>query len=393
LLFSTPISWSSTKKRTSLFGEAVCDHNLNLSSVWIANRLASAWKLFFLTSWGRFQGRFDNILDDLKRHEKQIDQEANAYNIAEAKFMRENLQEWRQESLAKVSQYEEEQTASQLQAICCWLKNNETDQSVIFDQVSSEGSKHPGTCSWLLKNSKISSWLRSHADNPFVWLRGNPGSGKSVIASQLVKFLNNKNSLVITHFCTYSYASSVQYDEVLKSLLFQMACSSGHLVAHIYGRHVVDKKSVSVLGLEQLLKTAITALSDDLGQDQIIYLIIDGLDEVAPEKQSRLINLMDRISRSHQPSGAACKILVATCATQLLKKCLGKKPTVSLSDEKENLRYAIGTYAEQRLKAQRHRFSELSLQDSDLVDIARQIGRKADGEHIAELISLESNYR
>src|SRR5436190_17771839 len=115
-----------------------------------------------------------------------------------------------------------------------------------------------------------------------------------------------------------------------------MICSSGNLVAHIYGRYVVDKKPASILVLEQLLQTAIPVLSDDLGQDQTIYVIIDGLDEVDPEKQNRLINLMDRISKIHQSSGAACKVLVASCSTQLLKKTLRKKTTVSLSDEKEN---------------------------------------------------------
>ncbi|KAI3324875.1 NACHT domain protein [Xylariaceae sp. AK1471] len=338
----------------------------------------NAWKLFFLTSWGRFQGRFDNILHDLKRHEEQLDREANAYNIVEAKAMRESLREWRQESLAKVNQEEEEQTTRQLQGICSWLRNNDTDQPVIFDQISSEASRHPGTCSWILSQTTMACWLSNQTNNPFVWLQGNPGCGKSVIASQLVNFLSTQNSIVITYFCTSSYASSTQYDEILKSLLSQMIRNNGQLTAYVYGQYV-GKKAASIVVLEQLLQLATTALLDDLGHGRTVHVIIDGVDDIHVEKQGRFLSLMNRISRDSRPNGASCKVLVVSRATHLVRKCLRKKTVVSLSDEKVKLTEAIGKYAEQRLKAHRYKFTELDLQELELVDIARQIARKADG--------------
>jgi hypothetical protein len=338
--------------------------------------------VFFLTSWGRFQRRFNNILEDLARHGEQIDKEANAYNIAEAKNMRQSLEAWRQDSLAKLVRDEEEQTANELRVICTWLKKNETDQLIIFDKISSEGSNHPGTCSWVLQHPKISSWLRNQSDMTFLWLQGNPGTGKSVIAGQLVHFLNSsQRSLVVSHFCTYSYTSSTQYDQILKSLLFQLVRANCDLVAHIYGRYIVEKRSASVPVLEQLLQTVITALSGDLDRSQSIHMIIDGLDEIDAEKQGRLINLMQRVLKAQKFRGAACKVLVSCRTSQLLKRALGKKPTVSLSDEKDSLEHAIRTYAEQKLKAQRYRLSELGLQDYDLEDIGQSIARKADGTY------------
>jgi hypothetical protein len=341
-----------------------------------------AWKLFFLTSWGRFQRRFDNILEDLTKHEEQIDKEANIYNIAEARNMRQNLEAWRQESLAQITRDEEEQTTSQLQAVCSWLKRNESDQLLIFDNISAQGSKHPGTCSWVLKHPAILSWLQNESDIPFIWLQGNPGTGKSIIAGQLITFLNaSEKSLVVSHFCTYSYISSTQYEEILKSLLFQLVHVNSDLVAHLYGRYVVDKKSASVLVLEQLLQTVITALLEDLGQGQSIYMIIDGLDQVDTEKQRQLVNLMDRFLKGQQLRGAACKVLVSCRTSHLLKRILRKKATVSLSDEKNNLNHPIRTYAEQKLKAQRYRLSQLGLQDRDLADIGQSIATKSDGTY------------
>lgn len=341
-----------------------------------------AWKLFFFTSWGRFQGRFDNILDDLKRHEDQLDREANAYNIAEAKKMRENLQEWREESLAKTNQEDKEQHARQLQSICSWLRVNESDQVVIYDQVSAEASRHPGTCSWVLTQATIASWLSNQRNNQFVWLQGNPGCGKSVISTQIVNFLSAQSSIVISHFCNSSYISSTQYDEVLKTLLFQIIRHSSPMTAYVYGQYI-GKRTASILVLEQLLQLATTALSDDLGDGRTMHIIVDGVDDLDVEKQKRFLALMNRIFRDslRRPNSAACKVLVASRITHLIRECLRKKTVVSLSDEKHKLTGAIARYSEQRLKAHRSRFAELYLQDSDLVSIARQISQKADGKN------------
>ncbi|KAH8690624.1 NACHT domain protein [Talaromyces proteolyticus] len=341
----------------------------------------SGWRIFFLTSWGRFQRRFDSILEDLARHEQQIDKEANAYNIFEARNMRKALEEWRQENLAKVKHEEEEQTARQLEAICRWLKKNETDQSLIFDRASTEGSKHPGTCSWVTKNSKISTWLRNdQSDVPFIWLQGNPGTGKTVIVGQLIKFLNSSpTSFVVSHFCTYSYASSIQYDEILKSLLFQMLLANSDAVAHIYGVYVVERKQTSILLLEQLLQTAITAWLEDRGHQHTLHMLVDGLDEVDSEKQNRIINVMNRILKASPLRSGTLKVLFSSRSSQLLNRALRKKPTISLSDEKDSLELGICAYAEQRLKAQTHRLSQLGLQDADFADIGQSIARRADG--------------
>ncbi|KAI0804447.1 hypothetical protein GGR55DRAFT_691036 [Xylaria sp. FL0064] len=339
----------------------------------------SAWKQFFLTSWGRFQGRFNHILDDLKRHEDQLDKEANAYNIVEARSLRESLREWRQESLAKAKQEEEEQHARQLQAICSWLRVNNTEQTVIFDQISSEALRHPGTCSWILTQHHIACWLSNQSDSPFIWLQGNPGCGKSVIASQIVTFLSTKESTVIPYFCTPSYVLSTQY-EILKSILFQMTRNSDQMTAYVYGQ-CVGKKTPGIPVLEQLCRTAATALCEDHGHGRTIYLVVDGLDDLDMARQKQFLKLMNRIYKdaSHHAIGAAYKILVASRRTHTIRAYLDKKTVVSLSDEKAKLTEAISRYAEQRLKAQRSRFAELHLQDLELVDIARQVAHKADG--------------
>jgi hypothetical protein len=338
------------------------------------------WKVLFLTSWGRFQRRFDNIIDDLKRHEEQVDREANAYHIAEAKDTREKLEVWRQDALAKLARDEEEQTARHLQTISTWLKLDETDQVAIFDKVSTEGAKYSETCGWILKNSTMVSWLKPQPETPFVWLQGNPGTGKSIIVGKLVNFVRaSQKSLVVTHFCTSSYATSTQYDKILKSLLFQLVYANDDLIAHIYWEYVVGKKIASVAALEQLLTTIVTALLGKPGQSQVIHVFLDGLDEFEAEKQRQVVNLMRKVASGAKASGAVFKVLVSCRISPLLEKALRKHPVVSLSDQKECLEEAIWTYASHRLTADAHRLSQLGLRGSDLTDMGRRIARKADG--------------
>lgn len=295
------------------------------------------------------------------------------------------MEEWRRESLATIQKAEEEQTARQFAAINSWVKSNEVDQLFIFDRISTEGSNHPGTCSWVLDNPRLSSWLRAdQSDTTCIWLQGNPGTGKSIISGQLVGFLKaSHKSLVACHFCTYSYTSSIQYDELLKSLLLQLLRASSDLVAHIYEGYVIGRKSVSLSVLEQLMQTAITVLAEDLGRKQSIHMIIDGLDEMEADKQKRLVGLMNGILKSQSIDRATFKVLFSSRRSQCLEYGLRKKPAVILGDEKDNLEHAICTYAEQRLKAKSHRFSQLGLSDHDFIDIGKSIAKKADGEFTA----------
>ncbi|KAI1109754.1 hypothetical protein F5Y14DRAFT_455694 [Nemania sp. NC0429] len=219
----------------------------------------------------------------------------------------------------------------------------------------------------------IASWLSYQSSSPFVWLRGSPGYGKSVIASQIFNFLSAQGSIVVSHFCTSAYASSMQYDEVLKSMLVQIIRNSGHMASYVYG-HYVRKRAASLPVLEQLSQIGAAALSDDLGHGRTVYVVIDGLDDLNVEKQKTFLSLLSRLSRDSlsRQNSALFKILVVARPTHLINECLRKRTVVSLSSEKDKLTEAIARYSEQRSNAYRSRFS-------DSVSIARQVAGKADG--------------
>lgn len=106
----------------------------------------TGWRLLFLTSWGRFQRRFDNILEDMRRHESLIDSEANARDISQATKMRQELRAWKEESLENIRTQDRQQSAKEFMTVASWLQVNESDQISIFESTYELSLFFPSLC-------------------------------------------------------------------------------------------------------------------------------------------------------------------------------------------------------------------------------------------------------
>ncbi|KAH7170201.1 hypothetical protein EDB81DRAFT_908734 [Dactylonectria macrodidyma] len=303
----------------------------------------NSWKLLFLTTWGRFQRRFENILEDLKRHGQLIDTEANAYNISEEQKMRQDLRSWQKRVSPR-----------------SWLNLNESDQLIIFSSVSTQGSEYPGTCEWVLQNPKVRSWCQRKPDTAILWLQGAPGSGKSVLSSQLINFMKAAKSFVIHHFCNSLYATSTTYEHILKSMLVQLLRKDDDLVAYVYQECVV-----------------------------VHLVIIDGLDECEPKTQTTLTNLINQITKSSIPGGITCKVLVSSRISSIALGRLRKRQVISLTEEKDSMRSAIRQYICHRLQVLHERFSQLGIEQSELDEIQDMIINKTDGMFLYARLILD----
>ncbi|KAL7967437.1 hypothetical protein HDV63DRAFT_396365 [Trichoderma sp. SZMC 28014] len=318
----------------------------------------SSWKIFFLTSWGRFQRRFDTILTDIKAHEELIDKTANAVNILEASKMRETLRDQRNENLNDVAKQEDEISIRQYQAIVGWLQIDDTDQQ---------------------------------SEIPFVWLQGHPGAGKSVLATQIDAFLRSSHqSLVVRHFCTYSYGSSIQFDQILRSLLVQLIRPNNDLINYVYEEFVLAKQAASIKSLSQLIRTVCEAISPIPSKKKFVHIILDGLDECDAEKQGRITNLLETLVSLGSPANSGVvKILISSRPTSFLLKRFRKRSTVALADEKDRIGEAIENYAYQKLSFLENRFSDLGICHADMKDLSHRVSLKSDGMFLWARLVLE----
>ncbi|KAI9768489.1 MAG: hypothetical protein M1840_004899 [Geoglossum simile] len=350
----------------------------------------SGWRLLFLTSWGRFQRRFENILDDLKRHGELIDLEANARNIAEARQMRQDIRTWREESLDQVRRNDEESAAKHYRSVMSWLRFDESEQLSVFGSVLEEGSKFPGTCAWIVQHPMVRAWLQRRPDTPFVWLQGHPGTGKSVISGQLVNFIQAQTLFVVCHFSTYSYLPSTKYEYIVKSLLLQLLRTNGESLAYVYQECVLGKKPPSITTLEKLLHLITLNLADEPGEVRYLWIVLDGLDECEVDKQPRLLSLVKYITtKSTSDEGTVCKVLVSSRYSAVLFKHLRKWQIISLSDESHQLNKAIRNYTIQRLQSSAERLHQLELEPEDVEDVASAIALKADGMFLYARLVLD----
>jgi hypothetical protein len=296
--------------------------------------------------------------------------------------MRHEHLEWREESLDKINREEKVQASKEYRSILSWLKVDETEQTQITETISDEELKYPQTSAWLTSDPKIKSWLRNRPEQPLLWLLGNPGCGKSVIAAKLVRFLQlNESSTrrIIRHFCTYSFPSSTKYDSILKSVVQQLLRESDELIAHVYQECIVGRKQTGTIYLEKLIHTLITTLSEKPGEPLCIWIIIDGLNECEGTKQVRLMNLMNQISLiSTSTHGITYKVLLTTRPSPVVRKNskMKKNQVMYLSDERSPLYSAIRTYVAQRLGSMR----QMELEKDEIADIEKRISQKASGK-------------
>ena len=342
--------------------------------------MLSGWTLLFSTSWGRFQRHFDNILEDLKRHERLVDLQANAYNISEAKEMRESIDAWREDSKAILQSLDEKQSNKQFESIISWLKSDESDQLAIFEATSAEGHKYVGTSSWALSNQKIKAWLQQKPEPSVLWLQGTPGSGKSVLLTQLIRFMRTNNMFLIQHFCSHRYASSTTYEQILRSLLLQLLRKDDELVAHVYHDAVLGKQTPTVQALERLLYKLFTMTSPEPRKTEFIWLVIDGLNECEIPKQSNIIGLVNQIMNKNSSSEqTVCKVLISSRPSSHISSRLRISQIISLTEEKISLKLAIRQYVSQRLQDFHEKLRQLELGRKEIEDIAVMITNKADG--------------
>jgi hypothetical protein len=295
--------------------------------------------------------------------------------------MRNMLCDQRNENLNETAKQEDEVSAEQYQAFIGWLKMDDTDQQTIFDSIASEAEKNEGTCNWILKQPILVSWMRTQSETPFVWLQGHPGAGKSVLATQIDTFLRSSHqSLVFRHFCTYSYGSSIQFDQILRYLLIQLIRPNSDLINYVYEEFVLAKQAASIKSLSQLIRTICEAISPIPSKKRYVHMILDGLDECDVEKQGRITNLLETLIFLGSPANSGVvKILVSSRPTSFLLKRSRKRSIVSLADEKGRIGEAIERYAWQKLSLLHHRFLELGIRDADIKELSHRISSRSDG--------------
>lgn len=95
------------------------------------------------------------------------------------------------------------------------------------DLLDLEDARIPGSCEWFTTKEEFTSWRTLLPGTPsLLWLSGNPGSGKSVLASHVVRYLEGHNLDCSHFFFKRGSEGKSSFGDCLRSLAYQMALSN-----------------------------------------------------------------------------------------------------------------------------------------------------------------------
>jgi WD40 repeat protein len=169
-----------------------------------------------------------------------------------------------------------------------------------------------GSCEWVLKNKLFQSWRESASPTPQVlWLRGLPGTGKSVLSASVIQYLREKGVDCSFYFFRYGNQTRTSLNAFLRSMAYQIAClvpDYGRKLAKLSDNGFNFEKAESRMLWQKLFIQALFKVN----LYKPLYWVIDGLDE--SDSPTTLLNLLSSISSSN----LALRILFVSRKSQTL---------------------------------------------------------------------------
>ena len=168
-----------------------------------------------------------------------------------------------------------------------WRERHEEDQAILdwlapIDYAAQQndfiGRRQEGTGQWLLDSAEFQTWLNT--DKQTLFCPGIPGAGKTILTSIVVeeltaRFHNNKRIGVAYIYCNFRRHDEQNIDDLLASLLKQLAECQPSLpgsVKGLYDRHKTKRTRPSLDEISRSLLSVVTIYSR-------VFIIIDALDE------------------------------------------------------------------------------------------------------------------
>ncbi|TVY45194.1 Serine/threonine-protein phosphatase 6 regulatory ankyrin repeat subunit C [Lachnellula occidentalis] len=175
-------------------------------------------------------------------------------------------------------------TPEDLEKIRTWL--SPTD----FESEGSEYRKHlnthvAGTGDWIFETEQYRNW--HDAATGSLWIQGIPGSGKSVVAANIIHALKNEATPVLFFFSRRIIKSNSEPGNLVRDCLYQFLDHSKSLQARL--KSLIEQHSVvGKVPFHELWRVLLSAFSTV----PRVYILLDALDELEVEEDDLLQRLL-----------------------------------------------------------------------------------------------------
>lgn len=238
-----------------------------------------------------------------------------------------------------------------------WLRPS--DPSV--DLISASKLRHSDTGRWFLESARY-KWLKK-SSGARLWLRGIPGSGKTVLTSRVIEDLRSDlrtdKIAIIYFFFSFSDSSKQKLDHMLRSLIFQLADGMHRSSME----HLMQLFKSNRDGREQPRTTALIKTCSQMMHDlQDVPVVLDALDES--------VERSDLIQWITSPCNENCKFILTSRSERDIEESLapwvGSHDTITLEDEAVDA--DIKAYIHYRLETE-SRLSRWTTTHGEIVDV------------------------
>lgn len=155
-----------------------------------------------------------------------------------------------------------------------------------------------GTGQWLLRHEKFQT-LRNSLTSQILWLRGDPGTGKTKLTHIVLDALNTleKNTPIAYFFCNRNENERRDALTIVRTLLKQLSLHSDRTMMPL----VTEYENQEIMGFPggpPGLERCEELIIEILRRSGRIFIVIDALDECYEDSIDELLELLHNISTS-----------------------------------------------------------------------------------------------
>ncbi|KAK4205580.1 ankyrin repeat-containing domain protein [Triangularia verruculosa] len=239
-------------------------------------------------------------------------------------------------------------------------------------------SHAPGTGHWLPSTAQYVKWHDS-PEHGLLWIKGIPGSGKSVFAARLAHDLANEGHPVLYFFFRQIIDANHKPFNLLCDWLDQIVEYSPPLQKTL--KAYVDEKSdtrraLDSVGRNDLWMHLKAALAQSVGR---VYLVADALDEMDNGNDEFLRELADLAS--WKP--AKVKVLITSRPVTAVEEPLRRVPALQIRLEEQFVDIDIATFVRTSLEAS-------SISADDQIQIKEAVPGRANGLFLYAKLAMDA---
>jgi hypothetical protein len=201
----------------------------------------------------------------------------------------------------------------------------------------------PGTGAWLTSSISYRQWLDG-TQHGLLWIKGTPGSGKSVMAAKLIQDLTalHPDVPVLFFFFRQIVKANQEPAALLRDWLDQILLFSPPLQKQLQG-YMMTRRTIDSISMEDLWKDLRMAFSSLSG---CVYCIVDALDEIDPGHD----RFLESLGSLGQWKPGKLKVLVTSRPISSVERALRNADGLHIRLQEDLVDIDISTYVQHTLE-------------------------------------------